>query len=356
MNIGIFSGHLTADATFTPGTDQSKNRAKFKLAVSDSYDKNLVSFYTCIAFGPKANYIGNGLQKGRFLKGCEARVEGRLNTKDFTDQNGVKHTYQELTINEVEASVHKNWSEGQDQQYVPNSGNNQDQQSYTGSVAPAGRSQGGPDEYSYGTPQGNGQNNQGQRSYAGSAAPAGRSQGNGQNQRFNEPQRSQNNQGQRSYNGSAVPAGRPQGGPDEYSYGTPQGNGQNNQGQRSYAGSAAPAGRSQGNGQNQRFNEPQRSQNNQGQRSYNGSAAPAGRSQGTPDYYDDYNAPQRNGQGQHFNDPQRGQGSPSRDFSRNGEPAPLPDALPPAPDFASGNGQGSNADGGGFHPAKFGSY
>ena len=287
MNIGIFSGHLTADATFTPGTDQSKNRAKFKLAVSDSYDKNLVSFYTCIAFGPKANYIGNGLQKGRFLKGCEARVEGRLNTKDFTDQNGVKHTYQELTINEVEGSVHKNWSEGQDQQYVPNSGNNQDQQSYTGSVAPAGRSQGGPDEYSYGTPQGNGQNNQGQRSYAGSAAPAGRSQGNGQNQRFNEPQRSQNNQGQRSYNGSA---------------------------------------------------------------------APAGRSQGTPDYYDDYNAPQRNGQGQHFNDPQRGQGSPSRDFSRNGEPAPLPDALPPAPDFASGNGQGSNADGGGFHPAKFGSY
>ena len=333
MNIGIFSGHLTADATFTPGTDQSKNRAKFKLAVSDSYDKNLVSFYTCIAFGPKANYIGNGLQKGRFLKGCEARVEGRLNTKDFTDQNGVKHTYQELTINEVEGSVHKNWSEGQDQQYVPNSGNNQDQQSYTGSVAPAGRSQGGPDEYSYGTPQGNGQNNQGQRSYAGSAAPAGRSQGNGQNQRFNEPQRSQNNQGQWSYNGSAVPAGRPQGGPDEYSYGTPQGN-----------------------GQNQRFNEPQRSQNNQGQRSYNGSAAPAGRSQGTPDYYDDYNAPQRNGQGQHFNDPQRGQGSPSRDFSRNGEPAPLPDALPPAPDFASGNGQGSNADGGGFHPAKFGSY
>ena len=53
MNIGILSGHLTADATFTPGTDQSKNRAKFKLAVSDSYDKNLVSFYTCIAFGPK---------------------------------------------------------------------------------------------------------------------------------------------------------------------------------------------------------------------------------------------------------------------------------------------------------------
>ena len=210
MNIGIFSGHLTADATFTPGTDQSKNRAKFKLAVSDSYDKNLVSFYTCIAFGPKANYIGNGLQKGRFLKGCEARVEGRLNTKDFTDQNGVKHTYQELTINEVEGSVHKNWSEGQDQQYVPNSGNNQDQQSYTGSVAPAGRSQVGPDEYSYGTPQGNGQNNQGQRSYAGSAAPAGRSQGNGQNQRFNEPQRSQNNQGQRSYNGSAAPAGRSQ--------------------------------------------------------------------------------------------------------------------------------------------------
>ena len=215
MNIGIFSGHLTADATFTPGTDQSKNRAKFKLAVSDSYDKTLVSFYTCVAFGPKANYIGNGLQKGRFLKGCEARVEGRLNTKDFTDQNGVKHTYQELTINEVEGSVHKNWFEGQNQQNVPNSGNNQSPQSYTGSTAPAGRPQGGQE------------------------------------------------------------------------------------------------------------------------------------------YYD---TPQRNGQNQRFNEPQRSQGSPSRDFSRTGEPAPLPDALPPAPDFASGNGQGSNADGGGFHPAKFGNY
>lgn len=302
MNKGIFSGHLTADATFTPGTDQSKNRAKFKLAVSDSYDKNLVSFYTCIAFGPKANYIGNGLQKGRFLKGCEAIVEGRLNTKDFTDQNGVKHTYQELTINEVEGSVHKNWFEGQNQQYVPNSGNNQSPQTYTGSAAPAGRPQGGPDEYSYGTPQGNGQNNQGQRSYAGSAAPAGRSQGNGQ--------------GQRPYSGQAAPAGGPQGGPDDYSYDAPQGN-------------------------------------PQGQRPYNGQTAPAGRPQGGQEYYD---IPQGNGQNQRFNDPQRGQGSPSRDFSRNGEPAPLPDALPPAPDFTSGNGQGSNTDGGGFHPAKFGSY
>ena len=187
MNIGIFSGHLTADATFTPGTDQSKNRAKFKLAVSDSYDKNLVSFYTCIAFGPKANYIGNGLQKGRFLKGCEARVEGRLNTKDFTDQNGVKHTYQELTINEVEGSVHKNWLEGQNQQNVPNSGNNQSPQSYTGSTAPAGRPQGGPDDYAYDTPQGS-------------------------------------TQSQYPYNGQAAPAGRPQGG-QEY-YGAPQGNGQ----------------------------------------------------------------------------------------------------------------------------------
>ena len=259
MNIGIFSGHLTADATFTPGTDQSKNRAKFKLAVSDSYDKTLVSFYTCVALGPKANYIGNGLQKGRFLKGCEARVEGRLNTKDFTDQNGVKHTYQELTINEVEGSVHKNWFEGQNQQNVPNSGNNQSPQSYTGSTAPAGRPQGGQ-EY-YGAPQGN-----------------------DQNQRFNAPQRVQNNQGQRPYNDQAAPAGRPQGGQE---------------------------------------------------------------------YYD---TPQRNGQNQRFNEPQRSQGSPSRDFSRTGEPAPLPDALPPAPDFASGNGQGSNADGGGFHPAKFGNY
>ena len=291
MNIGIFSGHLTADATFTPGTDQSKNRAKFKLAVSDSYDNTLVSFYTCVAFGPKANYIGNGLQKGRFLKGCEARVEGRLNTKDFTDQNGVKHTYQELTINEVEGSVHKNWFEGQNQQNVPNSGNNQSSQSYTGSTAPAGRPQGGPDNYSYDTPQGG-------------------------------------TQSQHPYNGQAAPAGRPQGG-QEY-YGAPQGN-----------------------GQNQRFNAPQRVQNNQGQRPYNDQAAPAGRPQGGQEYYD---TPQRNGQNQRFNEPQRSQGSPSRDFSRTGEPAPLPDALPPAPDFASGNGQGSNADGGGFHPAKFGNY
>ena len=341
MNKGIFSGHLTADATFTPGTDQSKNRAKFKLAVSDSYDKNLVSFYTCIAFGPKANYIGNGLQKGRFLKGCEAIVEGRLNTKDFTDQNGVKHTYQELTINEVEGSVHKNWFEGQNQQYVPNSGNNQSPQTYTGSAAPAGRPQGGPDEYSYGTPQGNGQNNQGQRSYAGSAAPAGRSQGNGQ--------------GQRPYSGQAAPAGGPQGGPDDYSYDAPQGN---PQGQRPYNGQTAPAGRPQG-GQGQRPYSGQTAPagrpqgNGQGQRPYNGQTAPAGRPQGGQEYYD---IPQGNGQNQRFNDPQRGQGSPSRDFSRNGEPAPLPDALPPAPDFASGNGQGSNTDGGGFHPAKFGSY
>ena len=321
MNIGIFSGHLTADATFTPGTDQSKNRAKFKLAVSDSYDKTLVSFYTCVAFGPKANYIGNGLQKGRFLKGCEARVEGRLNTKDFTDQNGVKHTYQELTINEVEGSVHKNWFEGQNQQNVPNSGNNQSPQSYTGSTAPAGRPQGGPDNYSYDAPQGSIQS---QHPYNGQAAPAGRPQG-GQ-EYYGAPQG--NGQGQRPYNGQAAPAGRPQGG-QEY-YGAPQGN-----------------------GQNQRFNAPQRVQNNQGQRPYNDQAAPAGRPQGGQEYYD---TPQRNGQNQRFNAPQRSQGSPSRDFSRTGEPAPLPDALPPAPDFASGNGQGSNADGGGFHPAKFGNY
>ena len=216
MNIGILSGHLTADATFTPGSDQSKTRAKFKLAVPDSYDRNLVSFYTCVAFGSKANFIGTGLQMGNFLKGCAVYVEGRINTKKFTDQNGVEHSYQEVTINEVEVIyAHKNCSEGQNQQNVPNSGNNQIPQSYTGSTAPAGRPQGGQE------------------------------------------------------------------------------------------------------------------------------------------YYD---TPQINGQNQRFNEPQRSQGSPSRDFSRTGEPAPLPDALPPAPDFASGNGQGSNADGGGFHPAKFGNY
>ena len=203
----------------------------------------------------------------------------------------MKHTYQELTINEVEGSVHKNWFEGQNQQNVPNSGNNQSPQSYTGSTAPAGRPQGGPDNYSYDAPQGS-------------------------------------TQSQHPYNGQAAPAGRPQGG-QEY-YGAPQGN-----------------------GQGQRFNAPQRVQNNQGQRPYNDQAAPAGRPQGGQEYYD---TPQINGQNQRFNEPQRSQGSPSRDFSRTGEPAPLPDALPPAPDFASGNGQGSNADGGGFHPAKFGNY
>lgn len=289
MNIGILSGHLTADATFTPGTDQSKNRAKFKLAVSDSYDKNLVSFYTCIAFGPKANYIGNGLQKGRFLKGCEARVEGRLNSKDFTDENGVKHTYQELTINEVESSVHKAWFENQNQQNVPNSGNNQGQQAYNGPAAPAGRSQGGQGSY-YGSPQQNYNNPQG-----GQGSQYGTPQSNGQ-----------------SYNG-------PQGGQDLY-YGSPRGNGQNNN--------------------SQNYNGPQRGQDSH------------------------YGSPQGNGQNQYYNSPQGGQnsrftgtpGSPSGDFSRTGGPAPLPDALPPAPDFVSGNGQGSNADGGGFHPAKFGSY
>ena len=292
MNIGILSGHLTADATFTPGSDQSKTRAKFKLAVPDSYDRNLVSFYTCVAFGSKANFIGTGLQMGNFLKGCAVYVEGRINTKKFTDQNGVEHSYQEVTINEVEVIyAHKNCSEGQNQQNVPNSGNNQIPQSYTGSTAPAGRPQGGPDNYSYDAPQGS-------------------------------------TQSQHPYNGQAAPAGRPQGG-QEY-YGAPQGN-----------------------GQNQRFNAPQRVQNNQGQRPYNDQAAPAGRPQGGQEYYD---TPQINGQNQRFNEPQRSQGSPSRDFSRTGEPAPLPDALPPAPDFASGNGQGSNADGGGFHPAKFGNY
>ena len=223
MNIGILSGHLTADATFTPGTDQSKNRAKFKLAVSDSYDKNLVSFYTCIAFGPKANYIGNGLQKGRFLKGCEARVEGRLNSKDFTDENGVKHTYQELTINEIESSVHKAWFENQNQQNVPNSGNNQGQQAYNGPAAPAGRSQGGQGSY-YGSPQQNYNNPQG-----GQGSQYGTPQSNGQ-----------------SYNG-------PQGGQDLY-YGSPRGNGQNNNSQNyngPQRGQDSHYGSPQGNGQNQ---------------------------------------------------------------------------------------------------------
>lgn len=110
MNIGIFTGRLTADATFWNGSDPSKNLAKFTVAVTDPWNPEKTDYFQITCFGKKADYVMNGQQKGRFLKGCEAEVSGPIHLGNYKTQQGEERFYISVIAETLYSKVHKNFN------------------------------------------------------------------------------------------------------------------------------------------------------------------------------------------------------------------------------------------------------
>ena len=84
MNKHIIHGRLTRDPELVRGSEESKDRAKFTVAVDRSYGDE-ADFIDCIVFGKRAAVIEKYYHKGK-----EILVEGEGRTGSYTDKNGIK--------------------------------------------------------------------------------------------------------------------------------------------------------------------------------------------------------------------------------------------------------------------------
>ena len=92
LNVVTLQGRLTKD----PELRQTQNGTavtSFSLAVNDREETN---FFDCVAWKSTAEFVCQYLQKGSMVV-----VEGRLQTRDWKDQNGNKRKNTEIVVNRV---------------------------------------------------------------------------------------------------------------------------------------------------------------------------------------------------------------------------------------------------------------
>ena len=84
MNKHIIHGRLVRDPELVRGSEESKDRAKFTVAVDRSYGDE-ADFIDCIIWGKRASVIDK-----YFSKGSEIAVEGEGRTGSYTAKDGTK--------------------------------------------------------------------------------------------------------------------------------------------------------------------------------------------------------------------------------------------------------------------------
>ena len=84
MNKHIIHGRLVRDPELVRGSEESKDRAKFTVAVDRSYGDE-ADFIDCIVWGKRAHVIDK-----YFAKGSEIAVEGEGRTGSYTAKDGTK--------------------------------------------------------------------------------------------------------------------------------------------------------------------------------------------------------------------------------------------------------------------------
>lgn len=99
LNIVILMGNLCADPELKK-TPSGVSVCTFRLGVARQYkdaDGNSVSdFVTCVAWRQTAEFVCK-----YFRKGASAVVQGALQTRTYTDQQGAKHTVYEVLASSV---------------------------------------------------------------------------------------------------------------------------------------------------------------------------------------------------------------------------------------------------------------
>lgn len=100
MNKVILKGRLARDPELRY-TTTNKAVASFNIAVNrrvgSDHQGPTADFIPCIAWNKLAEVVANNL-----VKGSEILVEGRMQVRNYDDQNGVKRYVTEVIINEME--------------------------------------------------------------------------------------------------------------------------------------------------------------------------------------------------------------------------------------------------------------
>lgn len=92
MNKIFLSGNLTRD--FEVKESNGKTFARSAIAVKRLNDTD---FFNIVAFGKSAEFCEKYLEKGR-----RVIIEGRLQSSNYTDKNGVKHTDFSVIVENIE--------------------------------------------------------------------------------------------------------------------------------------------------------------------------------------------------------------------------------------------------------------
>lgn len=96
MNTHTIHGRLTRDPEYIKGSDESKDRIKFNVAVSRSYGDE-TDFIDCIVFGKRAKIIHKYFHKGKEIL---IQGEGRINS--YTDKDGVKRKSYTIVVGDFD--------------------------------------------------------------------------------------------------------------------------------------------------------------------------------------------------------------------------------------------------------------
>lgn len=103
MNKVILIGRLTKDADIR--TTEKSTVARFTLAVDRRFKQDggqAADFISCVAFGRTAEFISKYIRKG-----VKIALDGRIQTGDYTDKDGIKHYTTDVVAENVEFAESK---------------------------------------------------------------------------------------------------------------------------------------------------------------------------------------------------------------------------------------------------------
>lgn len=96
MNKHTIHGRLVRDPDFFQGENESKDRAKFTVAVDRSYGDE-ADFFDCIIFGKRASVV-----EKYFSKGKEILIEGEGRIGSYTGKDGVKRKTYTIVVGDFD--------------------------------------------------------------------------------------------------------------------------------------------------------------------------------------------------------------------------------------------------------------
>ena len=114
MNKVFLSGNLTRDPEIRY-TQAGKPYARMGIAINRRYkDKESVDYFNLVAWDKTAEFCGRYLHKG-----SRVLVEGRLQTSNYENKDGVKVNAVDITVDNIEFADNKRSTSGDDNNSAP---------------------------------------------------------------------------------------------------------------------------------------------------------------------------------------------------------------------------------------------